>query len=637
VIAFHKQIKPSAVPAADAAGAQLLVSENFYRHGDRYRHEGNEQFDKYVTGEFLAGVVYGANVVVTNPSSAPQKIELLMQIPRGALPVLGSKATDSKRVRLEPYSTQKFEYFFYFPAPADQPLPHFPVHVARNEETVGSAQPSTFKVVRQLSEIDTASWDYVSQYGSEAEVFAFLEQHNLQRLNLELVAWRARQNVDFFRRLIALLQQRHLFSEPIYRYAVLHNAPEPLREWLKHRDDFLAQCGPALESKLLRIDPIERRAYEHLEYSPLVNQRAHRVGQEARIANPVLRGQYQALLSILAHKPALDAIDQMSVVYYLFLQDRVEEALTRFAAIAPEALPTRLQHDYFRCYAAFYLEKLDDARTIAAAHAQHPVDRWRKVFTDVTAQLDEIEGKAAAVQTVKTDRPDREEQQEELADTEPALDFTVENRTIALSWQNLQEVTIHYYRMDPEFLFSSSPFVSEDPGRFSIVKPALSTRQALPEGESAMEIPLPEQFQRANVLVEIVGGGQRKTQAYHANTLRVNVVENYGRVEVRDQAAGKPVSKAYVKVYARLNNGAIRFFKDGYTDLRGKFDYASLNSSDRDEEQPIPLPRPSDASSDNITHQMLSPSELGEVSRLAILIISDAHGTVVRETNPPAE
>ena len=52
----------------------------------------------------------------------------------------------------------------------------------------------------------------------------------------------------------------------------------------------------------------------------------------------------------------------MSVVYYLFLQDRVEEGLARFHTIAADALPTRLQHDYFRCYAAFYEEKLAEAR-----------------------------------------------------------------------------------------------------------------------------------------------------------------------------------------------------------------------------------------------------------------------------------
>src|SRR5205814_6952549 len=113
--------------------AELLVSENFYRHGDRYRTEGNEKFDKYVTDEFLAGAVYGANIVVTNPTSSPQKLELLLQIPQGALPVLGSKATDSRRLQIEPYSTQMFAYSFYFPEAAEKPFPHYPVHVAKNE------------------------------------------------------------------------------------------------------------------------------------------------------------------------------------------------------------------------------------------------------------------------------------------------------------------------------------------------------------------------------------------------------------------------------------------------------------------------------------------------------------------------
>ena len=141
-------------------------------------------------------------------------------------------------------------------------------------------------------------------------------------------------------------------------------------------------------------------------------------------------------------------------------------------------------------------------------------------------------------------------------------------------------MTINYYLMDPEFLFSSSPFVTQDPGRFSIIKPSKSATEKLPDGKDALDVPLPAEFAKANVLVEILGAGQRKAQAYHANTLKLTLAENYGRLEVRDQAAGKPVSKAYVKVYARLKNGTVRFFKDGYTDLRGKFDYASLNSSE---------------------------------------------------------
>src|SRR6185436_15709689 len=114
-IVYHKEIKQAAPAKADAG--QLLVSQSFFRQSERFRQEGNERFEKYVTGEFLTGAVYGANVVVTNPTSSPVKAEVLLQIPQGALPVLGSKATDSRRVALKPYTTQTFEYAFYFPVP----------------------------------------------------------------------------------------------------------------------------------------------------------------------------------------------------------------------------------------------------------------------------------------------------------------------------------------------------------------------------------------------------------------------------------------------------------------------------------------------------------------------------------------
>ena len=57
----------------------------------------------------------------------------------------------------------------------------------------------------------------------------------------------------------------------IYGYSVVHNDAASLGEWLRHQDAFLGQCGPLLQSKLLEIDPIERRTYQHLEYSPPID------------------------------------------------------------------------------------------------------------------------------------------------------------------------------------------------------------------------------------------------------------------------------------------------------------------------------------------------------------------------------
>jgi hypothetical protein len=635
VIAYHKQIQPAAPAAPAAVKSELLLSQNFFRAGDRYRNEGNEKFDKYVTDEFLAGAVYGANLVVTNPASAPAKLDLLTQIPRGALPVRGSKATGSQHVRLEPFSTQKIEYYFYFPRPAADgaKFPHYPVNAAIAGATVAAAKPFAFNVVGKLTQVDKASWDYVSQYSSDAEALAFLEQNNLERLDLARVAWRCRQSIDFFRKLIALLEKRHRFDPLIYSYALHHHEFAPLREWLRHRDDLLSHCGAWLDTRLVRLDPIEKRGLEQLEYSPLVNQRAHRLGVQLRIANNVVLAQYRHLLDGLCYKPMLEAADQMRVVTFLFTQDRVEEALARFKTVSADALPARIQHDYFRCYAAFYEADLATARGIANQYADHPVTRWRTLFGDVLTQLDEIEGKAVVKKA--GDGPDRERETADAASAQPTFDFKVENRTLALTWKNLHSVTINYYRIDPEFSFSSNPFVSEDAGRLAIIKPTQTAQLPLPAGKDALDVPLPAEFAKANVLVEVVGAGQRKAQAYHANTLKLTLAENYGRLDVRDATADKPVAKAYVKVYARLANGTVRFFKDGYTDLRGKFDYASLNSSETPA-PPQPMPRGA-APGGSLDTQMLRPGELDSVARLSILVLSEANGALVREVAPPRE
>jgi hypothetical protein len=633
-ILFHKEIKPAA--GAGAQQGQLLVSQSFFRAGDRFRLEGNERFEKYVTGEFLTGVVYGGNVVVTNPTSTPAKAEVLLQIPQGSLAVKESKATDSKSVRLEPYTTKTFEYLFYFPATGREPFAHFPAHVAVDGAIAGSAKPSTFLVVTNLTKVDTASWEYLSQFGSEAEVFAFLERNNLRSLALPRIAWRCR-DAAFYRKLTTFLGRNQVWDDTIHSYALLHNDAGTLRDWILRREGFVAQCGPWLASRLVDIDPIERRVYEHLEYSPLVNQRAHRIGAEAKIANPDVLAQYRSFLEVLAHKPALDAVDHMGATYYLFLQDRVDEALAHFRGIDAQALPVRIQHDYFRCYAAFYEEKLDEARQIAARYADHPVDRWRLLFAAVGDQLDEIEGKVAASRP--QGGPDRDRDHSALAAGEPSFDFKVEKQAIVLNYRNLREVTLNYYLMDPEFSFSSNPFVTEDGGRFGIIRPNRTAPQALPEGKDLLEIPLPADLAKSNVLVEVVGAGLRKTHACHANTLKIVLAENYGRIEVRDSGNDRAVSKAYVKVYARLADGTVRFFKDGYTDLRGHFDYASLNGP-ADGVVPVPLPQPRHANAGapgGLDHQMLKPGELSGVTKLAILVLSETNGAATREVAPPGE
>ena len=160
--------------------------------------------------------------------------------------------------------------------------------------------------------------------------------------------------------------------------------------------------------------------------------------------------------------------------------------------------------------------------------------------------------------------------------------------------------------MDLEFLFSTNPFVSSDAARFSMIKPNRADRLALDPSQEGLLIPLPNEFEGTNVLIEVVGGGLRKAQAYYSNSLNLQLAGNQGQLKVTHaNDRNRPLAKVYIKVYAEID-GQPRFYKDGYTDLRGKFDYASLNTDD-----------------------------LSQANRFSILVMSEDYGALVQEVKPP--
>jgi hypothetical protein len=596
LVVFHQEIKESA-PLENPL--PILVSQNFYRHGDRYRQDGNERFDKFISDEFLVHTVYGCQVVVTNPTSSRQKLEVLLQIPAGAIAVSGHRQTRSIHVSLEPYRTQTFDYLFYFPK--DGIFPHYPVHISKHEQLVTNAEPFTFKVVQKPTNIDRENWAYISQFGSEQQVIEFLKQANLHRIPLEKIAFRMKDKA-FFEQVTSLLHERHVYQPTLWSYAVAHNDVARIGQYLLHMNSFVTTCGVYLDSPLLSINPVARKTYQHRDYRPLVNARAHTLGQRRQIVNKRFHTQYHQLLKILSYRRDLSDIDRLDVVYYMLLQDRIEEALQSFAEVNPEKLTTRLQYDYFAAYMGFYTEQLEPLQVILTKYQDHPVDRWKNAFASIKDQLDELEGENPGI----LDPENRDQVQTKLAASTPSLNLVIEGKQVQLGYQNVPKVQVNYYLMDIELLFSRKPFVQHGSGQFSYIRPNVAEEIELPKEKKRIEFQLPEQLQNSNVLVEIRGAGQVQTRAYYANSLNAQIVEQYGHLRVTESATAKPVAKTYVKVYAQLAGGQVRFYKDGYTDLRGRFDYSSLNTS-----------------------------ELDQVQKFAILILSPEHGSIIQEVAPP--
>ena len=644
MIVFHREIKPVEAVLEDTP---ILVSQNFFRHGDRYRQVNNERVDKYVTEEFLVHTVYGCQVVVTNPTSSRQKLSVLLQIPVGAIPVLNGQVTRSVPLDLKPYHTQTLEYHFYFPSAGESA--HYPVHVAKNEELVARAEPFVLNVVNELSNVDRESWDFVSQHGANEDVLRYLREKNLHRVKLDRIAFRM-QDAQFHRQAVALLARRHLYDHTLWSYGVSHDFAGTIREYLQHSDAFVNECGQYIDSPLLTIDPLVRKTYQHMDYNPLVNARSHQLGKRRQILNDRFYAQYHRLLKVLSYRRQLTNDDLMALTYYMLLQNRIEEAIEFFGRVNSQDLVTRLQYDYFAAYLDLFTDEHKVARKVAqrwlsafdetrlasvdrrtlspqvrellalgigrgeplaaAAFAvdgrrvDYPVNRWREAFADVVKYVDEIDGKLVR----PDDSDDRTKTQTEMAATEPNLELTVEAKQVRVNYQNIDEVEVNFYKMDIELLFSRNPFVQQHSGQFASIRPNATRTIKLSGKEASHTFDLPEEFHTSNVLVEVIGGGQRKSQAYYANSLTAQVIENYGQIRVTQGASAKPVTKVYVKVYARMKDGRVQFFKDGYTDLRGRFDYTSLNTN-----------------------------ELDHVSKFSLLVLSEKLGALVVEANPPRQ
>jgi hypothetical protein len=162
--------------------------------------------------------------------------------------------------------------------------------------------------------------------------------------------------------------------------------------------------------------------------------------------------------------------------------------------------------------------------------------------------------------------------------------------------------------MDVEPLFSQSPFVQRSAGQFAAIRPNQSAVVRLPAGQATLAVPMPAELVRRNVLVEVTAGGKTRSAAHLAGAMAVQLTENYGHLRVTNSGTQKAMARVYVKVYARLADGTVKFHKDGYTDLRGRFDYASVSTPER------------------------SP-----VARFAVLVLSDEHGAQIKEAAPPQQ
>lgn len=333
-----------------------------------------------------------------------------------------------------------------------------------------------------------------------------------------------------------------------------------------------------------------------------------------KILNKNFKTTYQNFLHYLLQVYKLKPEHYLLWSQYLLLQDRIEESIAIYKKIDPtQTANCQIQYDYMSCYIdiqqGYPFFKV--ARLLVDKYVNYPVTQWRNMFIRLKNQLDEFDGD----QVVKGQENEEVQisKNQMQADKEEALSSKMSmcngQHKLEISYTNLKQVTIKYYIFDLEVLFSIHPFIKQNYDQFSLIQPNYVEKLELKFSDVNQVIlyDLPKHFAGKNLYIQIIGLGKKNEVTHFANNLTVQTFERQGVIKVTDDQK-RPISRVYMKCFVQMKNNSEQFYRDGYTDMNGKFEYMASNRSD-----------------------------MQDIKKLALLIISEKYGQLVIEVDPPKE
>ena len=313
---------------------------------------------------------------------------------------------------------------------------------------------------------------------------------------------------------------------------------------------------------------------------------------KSTIKNAQFKNNYYGLLMIALLNNNFSASFKLALVYYLLLQDRIDEAENyyRTRVTKLERDQHQLQTDYIECFIGMYKEypTFNTAKSIVKRYANYPVAGWRKLFRDIHDTLEGFEKTTYVEEEVKNVY-------------EPTL--INEGDKLKLNIPEKTEVEVHVYDINLEMYFSEFPFQpltdfssTMKPQRVRVYEEG-KAREEIFEREKAKDIFI-------EVYYSIEKGKKKKLSGFLWKNpdLKVKRKEKLGAIQVFYE--GKQLSSCYCKVY-QMKRGGQKFYRDGYTDITGTFRYAL--------------------------------ADLEGVSKFAVLVMTEHKGGLIMELAPPSQ
>jgi len=270
--------------------------------------------------------------------------------------------------------------------------------------------------------------------------------------------------------------------------------------------------------------------------------------------------------------------DRMCAAYYMILMNRTSEAQRIFNSIKNIPEDNQL-YDYM---SGFLTVHADAAGLMSLGSTTTKYLKSDCIGPAMRAKWSALESFLGELRNCKDyDKEfvyESEESRRDRSEVILALECDGLRRTIV--YKNLSNLIVKLYKIDIELMFSTSPFTRSN-FSYRYVEPTRIHETLLDEEAKVNRIELTDvtgEFKSdggENYIFEVISGEKCVNGSIYMNQLDVQLSDN--QVRVLRKKASTPVVKAYIKVYAQtINNKDGVFYKDGYTDLRGRFDYKTV-------------------------------------------------------------
>jgi hypothetical protein len=496
---------------------ELVISQKFYDPVDKFVYDEKDPsvYTIKEVSEYLTGKIYEGRIAFTNIGESSCSVQLISQIPQGALPVNKLQFYKIHDVSVSSMSTQVLSFKFYFPSCGS--FGYYPATIMKSNRFVVNAKyQGELKVVEEYSKENKVleTLQDILNYGTIEDILNFMQQKNIYNdkiFDLNKVKWIFKSSKAHFEAGIKILRSKYMFREDVWAYSVYHGSLPEFVELLK------IKLGQQLTSSYFKVRDILHDTFEPLEYDPLINPRAHDISDKKHnILNKTFKETYERFLKYCIEKGSLDEREKIILTSYLILQDRIQDALVKLKDIDEkkvlESSSMVVQYEYIKAYLSIYTDQPEYAiaRAAATKYRDFPDLSWRKRFREIEKQLKEYDQGKLEKEALDKTNAVQKKSNKELADRSEYLALELrEGFNIAITHKNVSKLSISFYKLDMEILFSNDPFLEKEIFNFVSVNPnhLLKYKLAKSGDFKTNIVQIPEALQKDSLFVQVKGKG----------------------------------------------------------------------------------------------------------------------------------